>query len=111
MDLILASTSPARRALLDGLGLRYRVERPDVAEDVPAGTTVEDAVRMLALRKARAVASRHPDALVLGADQLGEVEGRLLGKPADRDGGARPAPLASRAHPPSGHRGGAGPGR
>ena len=85
MELILASTSAARRALLDGLGVRYRVERPDVAEDVPAGTPVEDAVRMLALRKARAVATRHPDALVLGADQLGEVEGRILGKPTDRD--------------------------
>jgi septum formation protein len=84
MDLILASTSPARRALLDALGLRYRVERPEVEEDVPAGTPVEEAVRMLALRKARAVASRHPEAWVLGADQLGEVEGRLLGKPADR---------------------------
>jgi septum formation protein len=84
MDLVLASTSAARRALLDALGLRYRVERPEVAEDVPPGTTVEDAVRMLALRKARAVASRHPGALVLGADQLGEVEGRLLGKPPDR---------------------------
>lgn len=84
MDLILASTSPARRALLDGLGLRYRVERPDVGEEVPPGTPVEEAVRMLALRKARAVAGRHPRALVLGADQLGEVEGRRLGKPADR---------------------------
>ena len=84
MDLILASTSPARRALLDGLGLRYTVERPEVDEDVPSGTTVEDAVRMLALRKARAVAARHPEALVLGADQLAEVDGQVLGKPADR---------------------------
>ena len=85
MELILASTSPARRALLDGLGLRYSVERPDVSEEVPAGTAAEEAVRMLALRKARAVASRNPDALVLGADQLGEVEGQILGKPTDRN--------------------------
>ena len=85
MDFILASTSPARRALLDALGLRYRAERPEVDEDVPVETSVEDAVRMLALRKARAVAARHPGALVLGADQLGEVDGRPLGKPADRD--------------------------
>jgi septum formation protein len=40
---------------------------------------------MLALRKARAVAARHPGALVLGADQLVEVDGRALGKPASRD--------------------------
>src|SRR5262249_29961031 len=70
MRLLLASTSPARRVLLDGLGVSYVAEAPGVNEDVPPGTSVEDAVRMLALRKARAVASRHPDALVLGADQL-----------------------------------------
>jgi septum formation protein len=83
--LVLASTSPARRALLDALGVPYRAEAPGVDEDVPAGTAVEDAVQMLALRKARAVAARHPDALVLGADQLGDVDGRVLSKPASRD--------------------------
>lgn len=99
MDLILASTSPARRALLDGLGVSYRVERPDVTEDVPTGTAVEEAVRMLALRKARAVASRHPEALVLGADQLGEVDGHVLGKPADRQAaGVQLRSLLGRTH-------------
>jgi septum formation protein len=85
MRLVLASTSPARRALLDALGVPYSAEAPGVDEDVPPGTPVEDAVRMLALRKARAVAARHPDALVLGADQLAEVDGRVLGKPESRD--------------------------
>ena len=47
-------------------------------EEVPAGTPVEAAVRMLALRKARAVAARHPGGLVLGADQLAEVDGRAV---------------------------------
>jgi len=83
--LVLASTSPARRALLDALGVSYTAEAPGVEEEVPAGTPVEAAVRMLALRKARAVATRHPDALVLGADQLAEVDGRVLGKPGSRD--------------------------
>ena len=54
-------------------------------EDVPVGTPVEAAVRMIALRKARAVAARHPEALVLGADQLAEVDGRTLGKPRSRE--------------------------
>ena len=85
MRLLLASTSPARRALLDALGVSYALEAPGVEEDVPAGTPVEAAVRMLALRKARAVAARHPGALVLGADQLAEVEGRALGKPGSRE--------------------------
>jgi len=85
MRLLLASTSPARRALLDGMGIPYTAEAPGVEEDLPAGTPVDDAVRMLALRKARAVSARHPDALVLGADQLAEVDGRVLGKPGSRE--------------------------
>ncbi|HUM10617.1 MAG TPA: Maf family protein [Myxococcaceae bacterium] len=84
MRLLLASTSPARRALLDALGVPYSAEAPGVDEDVPRGTQPEDAVRMLALRKARAVAARHAEALVLGADQLAEVDGQVLGKPESR---------------------------
>jgi septum formation protein len=85
VTLLLASTSAARRALLDALGVAYAVEAPGVTEDVPPGTAPEEAVRMLALRKARAVAARRPEALVLGADQLAEGEGRVLGKPEDRE--------------------------
>ena len=84
MRLLLASTSPARRALLDALGVPYTAEAPGVDEDLPGDTPADAAVRMLALRKARAVATRHPDALVLGADQLAEVDGRVLGKPPSR---------------------------
>jgi len=83
-ELLLASTSPARRALMDALGLPYRAVSPDVEESVPEGTSPTQAVSMLAERKARAVADRFPDALVLGSDQLVEVEGHALGKPADR---------------------------
>ena len=72
---------------------------PGVDESVPAGTQVEAAVRTLAERKARAVAARHPGALVLGADQLGELDSRLLGKPASRDEArAQLRALAGRDH-------------
>jgi septum formation protein len=99
MQLLLASTSPARRALLDALGVPYSAEAPGVEEDVPPGTPVEDAVRMLALRKARAVAARHEGALVLGADQLAEVDGRVLGKPDSREAArAQLAALLGRTH-------------
>jgi septum formation protein len=83
--LILASTSSARRALMDGLGLPYRAEAPGVDEDVSPTLTARQAVQELAARKARALQARHPDAWVIGADQLVEVEGAVLGKPADRD--------------------------
>ena len=69
---------------MDALGLPYRALSPDVDEHVPPGTPAREAVRQLAERKARAVVARHPEALVLGADQLVEVEGEVLGKPADR---------------------------
>ncbi|RKH09277.1 septum formation protein Maf [Corallococcus sp. CA053C] len=84
-DLILASTSSARRALMDGLGLPYRTEAPGVDEDVAASLSAQEAVRSLAARKARAVHERHPEAWVLGADQLVEVGQDVLGKPQDRD--------------------------
>ena len=54
---------------------------------------------MLAMRKARAVAARHPDALVLGADQLAEVDGGVLGKPDSRDAArAQLGALLGRTH-------------
>ena len=83
--LILASTSSARRALMDGLGLPYRAESPGVNEDVSPTLSARQAVQELAARKARAIQARHPDAWVIGADQLVEVEGEVLGKPVDRE--------------------------
>jgi septum formation protein len=97
--LVLASTSPARRALLGALRLPFQAVAPGVDEAVPPGTGVEEAVRLLAQRKARAVAVRFPGALVLGADQLGEMDGRLLGKAATREEArAQLRALAGRTH-------------
>ncbi len=83
VDLILASTSPARRALLDGFGLPYRAVAPGVDEVVSPTLTVEQMVATLAKRKARAVLARFPNALVIGADQLVSRDGSALGKPED----------------------------
>ncbi|MCP3104803.1 Maf family protein [Myxococcus sp. K15C18031901] len=88
-ELILASTSSARRALMDGLTLPYRAESPGVDETVAPSLSAREAVRELAARKARAVHRRHPNAWVLGADQLVEVQGHILTKPADRDAARR----------------------
>lgn len=81
--LILASTSPARRALLDQVGLRYLAIPPDVDERLDAPAAPVDTARLLALRKAQAVAARHPDAIVVGADQVLDLDGESLGKPPD----------------------------
>lgn len=82
-ELVLASTSPARRALLDGLGLPWRAVSPGVDEAVPGALTVQQQVALLAERKARAVLAQAPQALVIGADQLASLDGQPLGKPAD----------------------------
>lgn len=99
MRLILASTSAARRALIDGLGIPWSAVAPGVEEEVPPGTPVESAVALLAERKARAVAARHPEALVIGADQLVALDAVTMGKPADRDAARRQLrALRGRAH-------------
>jgi septum formation protein len=98
-ELLLASTSPARRALMDGLGLPYRAVAPEVDEDVPEGTPVAQAVALLAERKARAVLAKNPRALVIGADQLVSLGGRTLSKPADESAASRQLEaLAGKTH-------------
>lgn len=82
-ELLLASTSSARRALMDGLGLPYRAVPPEVDEVVAAGTPPHHAVALLAERKARAVYSRFPRSLIIGSDQLVAFQGQSLGKPPD----------------------------
>lgn len=82
-ELVLASTSFGRKALLETLALPFRVEAPGVEEDVPVGTPPRAAATMLAERKARAVSGRHPTALVIGSDQIVSLDGVPLGKPKD----------------------------
>lgn len=79
--LILASTSPYRRALLDKLGLPFACVAPHVDEQPLAGESAMALVKRLALAKAAAVAAQHPDALVIGSDQVAVIDGVILGKP------------------------------
>jgi len=81
--LILASSSPRRAELLRELGLRFRVLPSDAAEAHNEQLTARELCQLNAYRKARAVAKRIPDALVLGADTLVYLGTRVLGKPAD----------------------------
>ena len=82
--LVLASTSRYRRALLERLGLPFAVAAPDVDETALPGETPAETALRLAEAKARAVASRFPDALVIGSDQVADCDGRPVGKPGDR---------------------------
>jgi septum formation protein len=77
----LASTSESRRSLIETLGIPFRVQKPEFDETHPEGVRPSDLAEALALGKARSVAVRFPDALVVGADQLLSCEGRSLRKP------------------------------
>jgi len=81
--LVLASTSPYRRALLARLRLPFDVEAPGVDESVLDGETPAKTALRLALAKAAAVAGRDPAAVVVGSDQVADLDGRGIGKPGD----------------------------
>jgi len=81
--LILGSTSRYRRELLSRLRLPFTVAAPDVDETPQVGETPEALARRLALAKAYAVATQHPEAVVIGSDQVADLNGEPLGKPGN----------------------------
>ncbi len=85
MKLILGSTSPFRRELLHKLGLVFEVDAPDVDESMQAGEQPVEFVQRLALEKAKAVAARHDNALVIGSDQVACIGSNILGKPGSKE--------------------------
>lgn len=83
--LILASTSRYRRELLSRLGLPFEVAAPDVDETPHPAETPHSLALRLAKAKAHAVAQIHPQALVLGSDQVADLNGTPLGKPGSHE--------------------------
>ncbi|MBT9458372.1 MAG: septum formation inhibitor Maf [Burkholderiaceae bacterium] len=83
--LILGSTSRYRRELLERLRLPFTVAAPDVDETPLPGETPIALARRLALAKARAVAALHPQAIVIGSDQVADLNGQSLGKPGTHE--------------------------
>ena len=79
--LILGSTSPYRRELMQRLRLPFDVVAPDVDETPLPGETPPALAGRLALAKAHAVARLHPNAVVIGSDQVADLDGLPLGKP------------------------------
>jgi septum formation protein len=81
--LVLASTSPYRKALLERLGLAFEVAAPQVEERPLNGEAPRDTALRLSGLKAQAVRSAHRNALIIGSDQVAISEGRILDKPGD----------------------------
>ena len=82
--LVLASSSPRRRQLLELIGLAFRVVPADVDETPRTGEEPASFAQRAARDKATEVARRCPDDLVLGADTVVDIDGRILGKPGSR---------------------------
>lgn len=82
--LVLASSSPYRRLLLEKLGLTFNCASPDVDESQRPGEPPQELARRLAESKARALAADFPDHLIVGSDQVATIGGRVLGKPGGR---------------------------
>ena len=83
--LILASTSPYRRELLQRLRYPFEVVAPDVDETAAAGELPSVLALRLALAKAQAVAVQWPHAVVIGADQVADLDGQTIGKPGNHE--------------------------
>jgi septum formation protein len=79
--LVLASSSPFRKSLLDRLQIPFETVNPDIDESTAAGETPVDLVKRLAIEKAKAVASIYQDALIIGSDQVALHGNRIVGKP------------------------------
>jgi septum formation protein len=99
LQIILASASPRRERLLRELGLRFIVVCPDGIEELAGGAAPDVVAMQNAQRKARAIAGRHPHAMVIGADTIVVLDGKIFGKPRDRDDARRMlGQLAGRRH-------------
>ncbi|MGM0592981.1 MAG: Maf family protein [Pseudomonadota bacterium] len=83
--LVLGSTSPFRKALLEKLQLDFTTDKPEIDESRKPGETPAQLVARLACEKAHAVAERHPQSLIIGSDQVAVNAEAILGKPGTHE--------------------------
>ena len=84
MKIVLASSSPRRKELLQTAGINFEIDVEGV-DEVPQGDTPEEKVCSIAAQKCRPVAARRPNDCVIGADTVVSIDGDILGKPHDRE--------------------------
>lgn len=99
MALVLASQSPRRKVLMGFITTEFTVDVPTEEEKVEPGTPADEMVQTLALKKARAVAGRHPGDIIIGCDTVVAVEDEILGKPkSEEDAAAMLHKLSGKEH-------------
>lgn len=89
MKLVLASTSPYRKAILDKLGIPFEVRAPAVEETRRENESPAQLVERLAIAKAHAIAGQRDEGLVIGSDQVAVIDDRVLGKPGSHENAVR----------------------
>lgn len=89
MKIVLASTSRYRRELLNRLQIPFSAVSPGIEESALAGEPPEAMATRLATAKALAVASDHPDAVIIGCDQVAVSNGKIVGKPGNHENAVR----------------------
>lgn len=94
-ELLLASSSPYRRQLLERLGVPFTQVAPEIDERLGAGETAADAALRLARSKAQAVLEHHPAAIVVASDQVALRGDEILGKPGSVDEAIRQLSLSA----------------
>ena len=94
-QLILGSSSPFRAELLTKLGLEFITASPDINEDGLEGEQAIQLVQRLAEQKARKIAEAHPNALIIGSDQVAVLDGQILGKPGNHQNAMKQLSAAS----------------
>lgn len=80
-ELVLSSSSKARRELLQQLNVAFTCTSPDIDESPKPNERAEDLVVRLAIEKAQASSIKYPEALIIGSDQVGTLEQHIFGKP------------------------------
>jgi len=85
LKMILASGSPRRREILAQMGYDFKTVSPDLDESLLDGESPDRHVMRLSSAKAKSVADKHPDDLVIGADTIVVLGNRILGKPSSPD--------------------------
>ena len=82
--IILASSSPRRKELLEQVGLKFEIFSPDIDESVHVGESADHYVQRLAEQKAQAILAQFPDAIVIAADTSLVLDHKIIGKPESK---------------------------
>ena len=93
--IILASKSPRRKQLLSMMGLEFMVQTADIDETMDLSQTPAHEVAAVSARKAEKIAAQHPQDVIVSADTIVVIDGKILGKPKDEQDAARMLRLLS----------------